>query len=56
VTLRIGGIPRGNYINNGRVEDDKLVIDIDPMPTKEQAERREEIHRLALENVRGGEK
>ena len=54
MTLRIGGIPRGNYITNGRVEDDKLVIDIDPMPTKEQAERREEIHRLALENVRGG--
>ena len=40
------------YITNGRVEDDKLVIDIDPMPTKEQAERRNEIHRLALENVR----
>ena len=56
MTLRIGGIPRGNYITNGRVEDDKLVIDIDPMPTKEQAERRNEIHRLALENVRGGGK
>ena len=40
LTLRIGGIPRGNYITNGRIEDDKLVIDIDPMPTKEQAERR----------------
>ena len=56
VTLRIGGIPRRNYTIRGRVEDDRLVIDIDPMPTKEQAERRTEIYRLALENVRGGGK
>ena len=56
MTLRIGGIPRRNYTIRGRVEDDSLVIDIDPMPTKEQTERRNEINRLALENVRGGGK
>jgi hypothetical protein len=56
MTVRIGGLPRGNYIIRRRVEDDRLAIDIDPMPTKEQAERRMEIHRLALENARRGGK
>jgi hypothetical protein len=53
--IRISGLSRNrNYSVGCRVDGDALVLTVDRQPTKEQAQRQEELYRRALEVVKEG--